>query len=159
MGELFVMPTPLMIRSFMLSPSPFALKIVNALAPGVNTMPLTSTIVPQQMLMKVALETSKVAVSAGPLGMVSGVQLSSSIQQIPHIGSVPVHVALSAKAVADAKSRNTSVGAAAHARKMLRRCRADRLIEILRNEFVALRGIEGYIMVGSFAWPCLLLQV
>ena len=52
--------------------------IVNALAPGLNTMPLTST---QGRIQRrpVVLETSNVAVSAGPLGMVAGVQLSERV--------------------------------------------------------------------------------
>ena len=58
--ELFVMPTPLMV----ISGTPAGLlAIVNALAPGLNTMPLTSTL--NAMSMLVRLEDPNVAVSPG----------------------------------------------------------------------------------------------
>jgi hypothetical protein len=66
--------------------------IVKALAPGSNTMLFTIVLV--ETVMSVILEMSKVAVSAGPLGTTSGVQLTAVFQS-PLIG-LSFHVALSA---------------------------------------------------------------
>ena len=62
--ELFVMPTPLMVNVGKTT----GLVIVNALAPGLNTMPLTSVV--DEMTGRLILEVANVAVSAGPLGTV-----------------------------------------------------------------------------------------
>src|SRR5439155_4217288 len=61
---------------------------VSALAPALNTMPLTSISLPSTP-MPVTLETSKVAVSAGPLGTAAGVQFFSApeCQQLRQNGS------------------------------------------------------------------------
>src|SRR5262249_4741453 len=68
--ELFVMPTPLMVKSKK------GLEIVNALAPGLNTMPLTS-VGPSAMTGRLILEVANVAVSADPLGGPPAVQLAA----------------------------------------------------------------------------------
>ena len=78
------------------------------------------------------LDTPKVAVSSVSFGTVAGVQLSRSTQKL-FVG-VAFQVALPAKAVAAAKSRNTSVGATTNQHEMQRRPRDDRLIEVLRDE-------------------------
>ena len=62
--ELFVMPTPLMVNEKK------GLVIVNALAPGLNTMPLTSVVA--EMTGRLILEVANVAVSAGPIGRAIG---------------------------------------------------------------------------------------
>jgi len=68
--ELFVMPAPLMVN---VGEVPGVFAIVNALAPELNTMPLSSVV--NEMKGRVRLEDANVAVSAGPLGTVAGVQL------------------------------------------------------------------------------------
>ena len=79
--------------------------IVNALAPALNTMPLIS--IPFKMETPVVLETSNVAVSAGELGTVAGVQLAA-VFHLPLPG-FRFHVALPAKAVlAAAEMRSNS---------------------------------------------------
>jgi hypothetical protein len=50
---------------------------MNSLAPGLKTIPSTS--VPLETEISVVFETSKVAVSADPLGTVGGVQFCSGI--------------------------------------------------------------------------------
>jgi hypothetical protein len=66
--------------------------IVNALAPELNAMPLTSVLA----LMKtpVVLEASNVAVSVGALGIVGGIQFAA-LFQLPEAG-LTCHVALPA---------------------------------------------------------------
>jgi len=97
--ELFVMPTPLMVNA---NPEPLVESkglIVKALAPGLNTMPLTS--VSAERKTSVILEDANVAVSADPLGITSPVQLvtpnfGSKKFQSPSKG-LAFQVALSAK--------------------------------------------------------------
>src|SRR5438876_774710 len=97
------MPTPLMVRTMEKEESVWKVS-VNALAPALNTMPLTSMSQLDPTSTAVTLETSKVAVSAGPLGTVAGVQLVAVFQS-PLVG-LRFHVALPAKAVLAAESRN-----------------------------------------------------
>ena len=72
--ELFVMPTPLMVNEKK------GLVIVNALAPGLNTMPLTSVVA--EMTGRLILEVANVAVSAGPLGGPLATQLAAVFQSV-----------------------------------------------------------------------------
>ena len=68
--------------------------IVNALAPVLNTIPFTS--VTAEIETATVFDKPKVAVSAGPLGTVAGVQLAAVFQSaVPGIGS---HIALPASA-------------------------------------------------------------
>src|SRR5262249_9074435 len=69
--ELFVLPLPLM---FIVGWAVKLVEMVNALAPGLNTMPLSS-ISNAKMSMFVRLEDANVAVSPGALGMVPCTQL------------------------------------------------------------------------------------
>src|SRR5438067_10071445 len=87
--ELFVMPTPLMVNVG----APSGKSIVNALALGLNTMPLTSISVVTKT--SVWLERTNVAVSAGPLGTVLGVQLLAVFQSL--VTGLAFQVALPAK--------------------------------------------------------------
>jgi hypothetical protein len=70
--ELFVMPVPLMVKVVSSG------AIVNRLAPGLNTMPVTW--VAPSGTTNLTLEVAKVAVSFGPLGAVAGVQLLPVLQ-------------------------------------------------------------------------------
>ena len=79
-------------------------------------------------------EFGKVAVSAGPFGTVRGLQFAAAFQSF--VVGLTVHLALPAKAVADATSRNTSVGATASELRMPRRRRGDRLMEVFTIELL-----------------------
>ena len=61
--ELFVIPTPLMSKT-----TPGLAVVVNALAPPLNTIPLTSVNGPPETEMPIMLEDANVAVSADPIG-------------------------------------------------------------------------------------------
>jgi hypothetical protein len=98
--ELFVIPVPLMVRLSM-----GLGVIVNALAPALNTMLLTSVLAETET--PVVLDEAKVAVSAGPLGMVGGVQFAAWFQS--PVGGLVFHVALSAKALLAAESRSSNI--------------------------------------------------
>jgi len=110
--ELFVMPTPLMVNEKK------GLVIVNALAPGLNTMPLTSVVC--EMMGRLMLEVANVAVSAGPLGGPLATQLAAVFQSV--LAGVTFQVALPAKLLAVA-SRSVRMAAAKgrNARSMERR--------------------------------------
>ena len=84
------MPAPLMVN---VGEVPGAFMIVNALAPGLNTMPLTSALNAMKGLL--LLEDANVAVSAGPLGTVVSVQLVA-VNQSP-VAGLAFQVALPAK--------------------------------------------------------------
>ena len=75
--ELFVMPAPLRLNMDPSMDDALAV-IVNALAPALNTMPLTSVMAERETL--VVLEKANVAVSEGPLGTVAGIQLRAVFQ-------------------------------------------------------------------------------
>jgi hypothetical protein len=93
--ELFVMPTPLMVIT---GTAAGLLAIVNALAPGLNTMPLTSVFAERKTL--VVEETPNVAVSADPLGTTVPVQLVNPVGRSTKFQSPlkpPNQVPLSAK--------------------------------------------------------------
>src|SRR2546430_12539658 len=68
---------------------------------------LTSMLPPNPTRMEVPLERPKVAVSAGPLGMVGGVQLAAILQS-PLVG-LRFHVALPANAPVTCESRNSGM--------------------------------------------------
>jgi hypothetical protein len=70
--ELFVMPTPLMVKAKK------GLEMVNGLAPALNTIPLTSVVC--EMTGPLILEVANVAVSAGPLGGPLAIQLDALFQ-------------------------------------------------------------------------------
>ena len=97
--ELFVMPTPLMVKKNV------GLKggtvIVNGLAPALNTMPFTS--VKAEMETLVILEVANVPVSAEPLGTMPAVQLAAVFQS-PLTG-LAFHV-FTAKAVLRSESKS-----------------------------------------------------
>src|SRR4029450_4570896 len=99
--ELFVIPTPVMnivLKSSM---------IVNALACGLNTMPLTS--ISNSLARNVSLECANVAVSAGPLGTVAGFQLLT-LFQFP--SAFAFQVALPAKVLLAVERMSVSIAAA-----------------------------------------------
>ncbi len=79
--------------------------MVKALAPGLNTMPLTSVSAEMETLL--VLEDANVAVSEGPLGMVGGVQFAAWFQS-PVAGFI-FHVALPAKVLLAVESRSNSI--------------------------------------------------
>ena len=108
--ELFVTPVPLIVRNLVNEESE-ATVIVNALAPALKTMPLTSIEDDNRPPTSVILETPNVAVSAGPLGTVLGVQFVASNQSV--LVGLRFHVALPAWAVCIAET-TTSVGRSAH---------------------------------------------
>src|SRR5690242_12849424 len=74
----FVIPEPPMVNMNL-----GVAEIVNASASGLKTMPLISTVSARNTSRM--SETAKVAVSAGPLGMVLGVQLAAVFQS-PLVG-------------------------------------------------------------------------
>ena len=124
--ELFVMPTPLMV----ISGTPAGLlAIVNALAPGLNTMPLTSTL--NAMSMLVRLEDPNVAVSPGALGMVPCTQLFAVNHSA--LAAFAFQVALPAKLLLVVESRNVRIAAAegrkAHVRGPRNDCFLRRAVE------------------------------
>ena len=88
--ELFVMPTPLMVNEKK------GLVIVNALAPGLNTMPLTSVV--PEMTGRLILEVANVAVFVEPLGGPPAVQLAALFQSV--LAGPANQVALPAKLLA-----------------------------------------------------------
>jgi len=81
------MPTPLMVKSKK------GLVIVNALAPELNTMPLTSVVC--EMTGRLILEVANVAVSTGPLGGPLAIQLTALFQSV--LAGVAFQVALPPK--------------------------------------------------------------
>ena len=81
---------------------------MNALAPGLNTMPLTSTVGHEVDACSI-VRTSKVAVSPGPLGTVPGTQLFT-LNQSPVAGIV-FQVALPAKLLFAVASRSVRIAA------------------------------------------------
>jgi len=99
--ELFVMPTPLMVKVVVRR------AIVNRLAPGLKTMPLTC--VAPSGATNLTLEVAKVAVSFGPLGTVAGVQLLA-VLQFPVAGFAS-QVALPAKLLFAVASRSVRMAA------------------------------------------------
>src|SRR6187399_1182212 len=99
--ELFVMPAPLMVNAKK------RLVIVNALAPGLNTMPLTSVGAP---ISGFILEVANLAVSAGPLGGPPAVQLAALFQFIST--GVALQVALPAVLLLTVKRRSVTTAAA-----------------------------------------------
>ena len=110
-AELFVGPTPLMVNV-----NVGLAVMVNALAPELNTMPLTSVFAESETL--VILEVAKVAVSDAPLGTVVGVQFVAVFQS--PVAGLAFHVALPAKLLLAVESRRVRMAAAerrkAHAR-------------------------------------------
>jgi len=103
--ELFVMPTPLMVKLGC------SVEIVNALAPGLNTMLLTSISPPPgAMSTPVRLEDANVAVSSGPLGTVLGIQFVGICQTL--LAGLCLKVALPAKLLPTVESRSMRMAAA-----------------------------------------------
>src|SRR6266480_5033575 len=80
--ELFVMPTPLIVSS-----NPGLMFIVKALAPALNTMPLTSVLAERETAVR--LLVANVAVSDGPLGTVIGFFLAAVAPS--QIATLPCH--------------------------------------------------------------------
>lgn len=114
--ELFVMPTPLMVNESNEEIGPAV--IVNALAPALNTIPLTSVLAEIETLVR--MEVANVAVSDEALGTVLGIQ-SLAVFQSPEPGLV-CHVALPAKVVAGVKRRSSNMAVASRkARALCRR--------------------------------------
>jgi hypothetical protein len=79
--------------------------IVNALAPVLNTMLLTSVLAERKM--PVVLDEVNVAVSDGPLGMVDGTQFAAWFQ-LPVAGLI-FHVALLAKPLLAIENRSGNI--------------------------------------------------
>ena len=100
------MPTPLMV---IVGWAVGLVAMVNALAPGLNTIPLSS-ISNAKISMFVRLEDANVAVSAGPLGTVVGVQLVA-VNQSP-VAGLAFQVALPAKLLLAVESRSVRMAAA-----------------------------------------------
>src|SRR5437867_2656273 len=119
--ELFVMPAPLMVN---VGEVPGTFMIVNALAPGLNTMPLSSAL--NAMKGRVLLEDANVAVSAGPFGTVVGVQLVA-VNQSP-VAGLAFHVALPAKLLLIVESRSVRMRAAEGRKARARERRGDSIL-------------------------------
>lgn len=96
--ELLVIPTPLIV-----SVNVGLAVMINLLAPGLKTMLLASVLAERKT--PVVFEMSNVAVSAGPLGTVFGVQLAAVFQS-PLVGS-SCQVALPATAEPIAKRKSS----------------------------------------------------
>ncbi len=110
------MPTPLMVNAKK------GLEIVNALAPGLNTMPLTSVVC--ETTGRLILEVANVAVSAGPLGGRPAVQSTALFQSV--LAGLSSQVALPAKLLLAVESRSvnmaTAEGTKAHAPRRRNDC-------------------------------------
>ena len=91
--------------------------ILNALAPGLKTMPFTSVMAERETSVK--LEKANVAVSDGAFGTVVGIQFVAVFQS-PEPGFV-CQVALPAKVVLFAESRSSDMPAARSKRRARRR--------------------------------------
>jgi hypothetical protein len=128
--ELFVMPTPLMVKAKK------GLVIVNALAPGLNTMPLTSVVA--EMTGRFILEVANVAVSAGPLGGPLATQLAALFQSV--LAAVAFQVALPAKLLLAVASRSVSM-AVAEGRKAHARGRQNGWIRFPWNDLLDRNGM------------------
>ena len=89
--ELLTTPTPLIVSVEGEVPCPRT-EMTNGLAPASKAMLFTSVFAVSEML--VVVETSKVAVSNGPLGTVSGVQFAGAFQSL--LVGLRSHVALPA---------------------------------------------------------------
>jgi hypothetical protein len=116
--ELFVIPTPLMSKT-----TPGLAVVVNALAPPLNTIPLTSVNGPPEREMPITLEDANVAVSADPLGGPPAVQLAAVFQS-PVAGFVS-QVALPAKLLLAVESRSVRMAAAEARKAHARECKGD----------------------------------
>jgi hypothetical protein len=92
---------------------------VNALAPALNTMPLTSRLAEEEM--PVLVEVAKVAVSADPSGGPPAVQLPA-VFQFP-VAGLANHVALPAKLLVAVESRSVRMAAAESKTRRLSRKR------------------------------------
>lgn len=101
--ELLTMPAPKKLKLGEI-PSPLAVAIVNALAPGLNTMPANR--VPAESVMLVVFERPNVAVSDASFGSAAGVQFVGSFQ-FPLTG-LRFHVALPAWRRATASERKSA---------------------------------------------------
>jgi hypothetical protein len=144
MPELFVIPMPVTANIFAGLPETV---IVNAVAPGLKKMPLTSVSSDTETL--VELETPNVAVSTGPFGTVTGVQFVG-VFQIPLPGS-RFQVALAAEDVLAAESAIASTVAAEVTIHALSR---DKKISCVIRES-GLSGSANHILVSRVAvWPC-----
>ncbi len=113
--ELFVMPTPLMVNEKK------GLVIVNALAPGLNTMPLTSVVA--EMTGRLILEVANVAVFVGPLGGPPAVQLAALFQSV--LAGLAYQVAFPAKLLLAVARPSVSMAATERRRTHARRRRND----------------------------------
>jgi hypothetical protein len=116
--ELFVIPTPLMSKT-----TPGLAVVVNALAPPLNTIPLTSVNGPPETEMPIMLEDANVAVSADPLGGPPAVQLAAVFQS-PVAGFVN-QVALAAKLLLAVESRSGRMATAEARKAHARDCKRD----------------------------------
>ena len=128
MPELLVMPTPLMVKE-MLEVVRLTV-IVNALAPGLNTMPFTSVLAERET--PVVFEAANVAVSEGPLGTVGGVQFAALFQS-PAAGLV-FHVALPAKVLLVIESRSRNISTATNNNGNRRRGRGEGTAKVIDEE-------------------------
>jgi hypothetical protein len=124
------MPTPLIVNEKK------GLVIVNALAPGLNTMPLTSVVC--EMTGRLILEVANVAVSAGPLGGPLATQLAALFQSV--LAGVAFQVALPAKLLL-AVARTSVRLAAAEGRKAHARGRRNDWIRFPRNDLLDRNGM------------------
>src|SRR5947207_5510953 len=142
------MPTPLILKICSYELTSEVTVSVNGLAPALNTMPLTSIVMASETKIPVTFETSKVAVSPGPLGTVGGVQLVAVNQLLP--AGLRLQVALPAKALPPAESRNRSVGAANSERSRLRLQKGDRLTELVK-QFLIINNLSLIVNAPAFA--------
>ena len=78
---------------------------MNALAPGLNTIPFTSVSAERET--PVVLDKANVAVSDGPLGTVFGIQFVAVFQS--PVAGLACHVALPAKLLLAVESRSSNI--------------------------------------------------
>ena len=114
-AELLTIPAPLTVNT--LPGSAIAGLRVNALAPGLKTIPFNS--VAPGILILVWLDCSNVAVSFGPFGTVAGVQFTAVLQSLL-IGS-KFQVALPARAQIGREPREPSRTAGSRGKSFTRR--------------------------------------
>jgi hypothetical protein len=151
--ELFAIPAPLTVNVNM---GPAA--ILNALAPGLNTMLFTCVLA--EIETPVVLEDANVAVSEGPLGMVGGVQFAAWFQSL--VGGLVFHVALPAKLLLVIESRSSPIATAISNSGHRRRGRGESIASDVDEEkrmvlfIILLSGLHRHFRTSPpmFPAPC-----
>ena len=138
--ELLVIPAPLMVN--LVAGSTVT---VNGLAPGLNTMPLTSVSAEMDTaVIKVIVEDANVAVSADPLGTTSPDQLEPVFQSPVKKEGVAIQVPLPAKLDSIVRIKTSAARSqVTEAARMRRSCLAVRLFILICFVFMGSAAMDG----------------